>query len=241
MFTSSEKLKTINCNQTIFYKSELIFRLEMGDPAVKAFMRKCFPSEPVEVPLLRTVGDGDCFLRSILQDVYINGYVTGNEAHIKSIFSTFDLDSMPVSATQESAQPFLRTLRCALIDKAKLFFHNKQILRLESEIEWEGAKSDYKDPMFDYLISFTSHIVQRHLLIFDEESTKIIVQSGNAFDEEGTKNVVNNTPILLARISLGNHGGYHYQILKSKNSQYWRSYVCSELQIPNKCENIQEC
>ncbi len=231
----------------------------MGDPAVEAFMKKCFSSKPVEVPLLRTLGDGECFLRSILQDVIINGFVTGNKNHIKNIFSTnfikeieqelnttyrpviFSLDSLSVSSTQQSAQIFLNTLRHALIDKAKLFFHNKKILYLESESQWEGAKSDHNDPMFDYLISFTSHIVQRHLLIFDEESNKIICQSGNVFKEGGTKNVVNNTPILLARILLGNHSSYHYQILKSKNSPYWSYYVCKELQIPNKCESIQEC
>ena len=232
----------------------------MGDPFVEAFMRRCFSSEPVEVPLLRTVGDGDCFLRSILQNGFIDGYVPGNEKHIKNIFSTnyikeiehelnttyrtviFSLDSISVSATQESAQIFLRTLRYALIDKARLFFNNKQILclDLESESQWERAKDDHNDQMFDYLISFTSHIVQRHLLIFDEESKKIIFQSGNAFQEDGTKNVVNNTPILLARVVLGN-SSFHYQILKSKNSQYWNSYVCRELGIPNTCEIIEEC
>ncbi len=231
----------------------------MGDPDVVKFMNQNFSSEPVTVPLLRTTGDGDCFLRSILQSVIVNDYVTGNELHFKHIFSTnfikeveqelnlttpypyveFNINNITESYTQKYAQPFLRILRSALIDKARVFFRDNQMC-LESKDEWEKAKNDYKSECFDYLISYTSHIIKRHLIIFDQQSGQIIPQSGNAFAEGGTGNVVNITPILLARIVLGNNSS-HYQILKPTNLQYWRSYISRKMKIPNNDEIIQEC
>ncbi len=230
----------------------------MGDPDVVKFMNQNFSSEPVTVPLLRTTGDGDCFLRSILQSVIVNDYVTGNELHFKHIFSTnfikdveqelnlttpypyveFNINNITESYTQKNAQPFLKILRYALIDKARVFFRDNQMC-LESKDEWEKAKNDYKSECFDYLISYTSHIIKRHLIIFDQQSGQIIPQSGNAFAEGGSGNVVNITPILLARIVLGNNSS-HYQILKPTNLQYWRSYVSRKLKIPNNDEIMQD-
>ncbi len=229
----------------------------MADQAVVKLLKKHFPNEPVTVPTLKTTGDGHCFLRSILQDIFIGGYVSGNESHFKHIFSTkfireveqelnlttpyplvqFNIDDLSESSTKEDAEPFLKILRFALIDKAKVFFRENKILCLSDESEWELPKKYDTDWLFDLLISFTAHVIKRHLLIFNEDLGKIVFQSGNAYDKN---NVVNNTPILLARIKISNTS-FHYQILKSKNSQYWISYVYREMKLPYNDEIIQEC
>ena len=217
---------------------------------------KNFSGLPVIIPSLETFGDGDCFLRSLLQHKVLSGYQKQNESHFQYIFSNsfirdveneynvtyenvdFDINNESEESTNESPHKFLKVLRKAIVDKARHFYTDTGLM-LEDESEWEEAKKDHTHDLFDLIVPFMSHILKRHFLIFDEKNKKIIPQSGNSLVPAGTLNVTNDEPILLARILIGQERpGFqqdaHYQILLSSDTNFWHSYALT------KCRLLQQ-